>query len=277
MKSLRSITTFLAGALIFSSCVKKSFDNPPDASAYDPALPTNAHIADLSSNALFNISVGKGRVLGDTTISGIVVGDDHSGNLYKQIIIQDSASGLVILMDKTYLYGDYPVGRRVYVKLNGLYLVNYKGVPEIAYSIDSTGYTSGIPSALISNYLVKGSYPHFVTPRTISNITDLLVSNPVYAVNTLISIDSVEFAAASAGVPYASTVSSTSRYIFQCIGGVANGSVAVYNSSYASFQPYLTPTGKGSLTCIYSVYNNTPQLLLRDTTDVKLNDPRVCP
>lgn len=270
MKLRRLSSLLLLGTTLFSSCLKQQFDNPPDTSHFDPQIPVNAQIGDFATSAL-NLQAGKSRIIGDSTIYGIVVGDDRSGNLYKQIIIEDSAGfGIAVILDKTNLYGDYPVGRKVYIKLNGLYLANYKGLPEIVYAVDATGSTSGIPSSLIAKYVIPASFPNTITPATVT--LSALFSNPGKYMNTLVKLENMEFDAASAGVLYSSPNSSTSRTLKDCPN---TGSLVMYNSSYASFQSAITPTGKGSITGIFSLYN-TPQFLLRDTTDVHFTGVREC-
>src|SRR5215204_1011761 len=95
-------------AVSISSC-KKNFDNPPGPA--DPAIVANTSIKALKA---MHISAGAYDVITtDIVISGIVVADDKSGNLYKQIFIQDATGGLQIMLDANSLYGSYPVGRRI--------------------------------------------------------------------------------------------------------------------------------------------------------------------
>lgn len=263
----------LLGAGVIASCVKKEYDSPPNTSQLDPQLPVNATLRNLVDNMFAVLPTpGKSRVLGDTILYGIVTGDDKSGNIYKQIYIQDtSGGGMVILIDRTNLYGDFPTGRKVYIKTKGLYLTNYKGLPEIAYSVDATGSTSGIPSALIDNYIVKASYPNTVTPKPLT--IEELKSNPYQYLNTLVTLTGMQFDATSAGVPYSAANQSTNRTITNC---EHTGQIVMYNSSYSTFQPALTPSGNGSITGIVTIYLSTPQFVLRDTTDVAFTGTR-CP
>jgi Family of unknown function (DUF5689) len=271
MKFPRIPLLCLLGAFTLNSCVKQAFDNPPDTSSYDPYLTVHTTLAQLSQGA-FGMPSGGFRTLGDTTIYGIVVADDRSGNIYKKIYIMDSSGGgMALILDKTYLYGDYPVGRKIYVKLNGLILANYKGSPEIVASVDALGNTSGIPSALVTKYIVKASYPHPVTP-TLVDANDLF-SNPYKYANTLVKLTGMQFDAVSANTFYSASSASTNRTITNCDGSVK---MNMYNSSYATFQPAITPNGNGSVAGIISLYLSTPELVLRDTFDVRFTDPR-CP
>jgi len=267
------LTTVCLTTLLLSSCLKQQFDSPPDTSHYDPALPVNCSIANINENTL-NLASNKGRVMGDSTITGIVIGDDRSGNIYKQIVIEDTAgSGIAVVIDRTNLYGDFPVGRKVYVKLKGLYIVNYRGLPEIVYAVDSvTGTTTGIPATLVGNFVVAASYPHTVAAKSLT-ISDLF-SSPARYLNTLIKLDNMQFDAASANVMYSNPNASTNRTIKDC---PFTGALTMYNSSYSTFQAATTPGGKGSITGIFTTYYTTPQFVLRDTTDVVFTTSRVCP
>jgi hypothetical protein len=272
MKFLKTTLLCALGAMSISSCVKQDFDTPPDSGSIDPYLPITAPISAVAEGALY-LESNKGRVLGDTTICGIVIGDDRSGNIYKQLYIQDTAGGAIALvLDRTNLYGDYPVGRKIYVKLKGLYLINYRGLPEIAYSIDATGSTTGIPSSLVSTYIVRGPFPRTITPKVVT-IADLF-SNPSRYLNNLVTIENMQFATGSNNVLYSNANSSTNRTISDC---PFSGSLTMYNSSYSTFQAATTPNGKGKITGIFTTYYNTPQFVMRDTTDVRFTDPRSCP
>ncbi len=274
MKFIRFSVILLACSLIIHSCVKQDYDTPPDTSQYDPGLTVHTTLRYLS-DMVQDMPANAWRRMGDTTIYGVVIANDQSGNFYKQIVIQDtSIGGIVVYIDRTGLYADYPVGRKVYIKLDSLCVVNYRGLPEIVYNVDSSGNTAGIPSGLINNYIVKANYPTPVDTNVVS-IVDL-ASSPARYVSTLVRIGNVQFNTASAGQPYASpsSISSgTSRMVEDC-SHTAN--VTMYNSAYASFQPYITPTGNGTLNCVVSRYYQTVQLLIRDTLDVQFTETR-CP
>jgi len=276
MKIFRLVFGAFAMSICLSSCIKQSFDNPPDASQYDPHIPVNLSIAQLSNIAL-NMAVGQYRTMGDSTIYGIVTADDRTGNFYKQIVIQDSTGGITVSIAQTNIYADYPIGRRIYIKLKGLTLINYKSLPEIGLSASSATGTitlTGISSTLTNTYITKGSIQNTVTPTKV-RMSDLL-GNSNHYLNMLVEIENMEFASGYAGVPYAQSpvISvSTSLSIMDC---PTTATLTMYNSGYATWASVITPKGKGTITGIYSVYNS-PQFLIRDTSDIQLNGNRDCP
>jgi hypothetical protein len=278
MKKIRYIFGLLVASIVLYSCVKQNYDNPPDTSQVDPNLTVNVHVSDLSNRILAAGAGSSYQFTGDSILSGIVTADDRSGNFYKQIVIQDSTGGIVIGIDRTNLYVDYPVGRKVYINLKGLVLVDYKGIPEIVFSVTNNSGSlsvSGIPSGLLTNTVVKASFPHTTQPLIIK-FADIQSLGAAYCINRLVTFENMEFDSASANQIYAlpSILSNgTSRTIHDC---PLTSSITMYNSGYATFQPAITPSGKGTITGIYSVYNTTPQFLIRDTSDIHLTAPRDC-
>lgn len=259
--------TILTG---FNSCVKKEFDSPPDSTNIDPNLPVNKTIWDLKQ-----LFTGVPTLIeDDITIAGIVVADDRSGNFYKQIIIQDTSSGIPVLIGRSGLYTDFPIGRKVYIKCKGLYLGAYGGMVQIGHTPDKDNQISDIPSGLITKYIVKGKFDLAqVTKRKVSIMELNNLNSSIKWLGTLIEIDSAEFIGSDVGVPYAqdpSIASATELEIEDC----AETKIIVRNSGYASFKFALSPSGKGPLTAIYSRYNSTPQLFIRDTSDVVFTGPR---
>ena len=253
-----SAVIFLAG---ISSCVKDKFDSPP-ANGSDPNITTTTTVAGLKAmytggNMLINDSV---------VVAAVVVGDDKSGNLYKEVAIEDSTGGITLTINGSNLYTSYPIGRRLFIKLKGLYLVQYKGLYEIIGAINADGSYAGIPSSNASQFIFPGKWGINVQPKVvrISQLGDVYQSE-------LIELDNTEFSVGDQNQPYANsaTLASVSHTLKDCTGG----SVVVYTSGYADFAGALTPSGNGSFVCIYSVYNGTPQLIVRDTTDINLTGP----
>lgn len=248
-------------ASLFYSCVRK-FDEPP--AFIQPNITATSSIKAL--RALHSMGSFE-KINSDMVISGIVVGDDKSGNLYKQICVQDSTAGITVNLGGNNLYVDYPVGRQVFIKCKGLWLSDNNRMIELGM-IDSTmpasPSLSSIPSTLFDSFLVKGSFGNTVSPKLIS-INQL--SDSVQSM--LIQIkDSVQFIASDTALTYAdvsASKNSVNRTISDCNGNKA----VVYTSGYANFAGVKTPTGKGLITALYFVYKTTPELILRDTCDAR--------
>lgn len=260
-KHLTGIVALLL-LLSVSSCVKDKYDAPP-AQGEDPNITVNFTI----DSVIARYNGTNYQFTQDLVICGIITADDKSGNLYKQIIIQDSTGGIAILIDGSSLYTSLPIGRRVFIKLNGLYLTKYKGVPQLFGYVAADGSTGGIPSSLVDKHILKGVWGLSVAPK-VKNINQLGPAD----INTLIQLDGVEFDQADAGQPFADAfnLQSVSRTVKNCNGG----QVEAYTSGYAVFANQKTPTGNGRLIAIYSVYNTTGQLIIRDPKDLTMDTTR---
>ncbi len=254
----------------FSAC-KKTFDNPPGAS--DPAIVANKTIKDLKA---MHTTAGAYDVINtDIIISGVVVADDKSGNFYKQLYIQDSTGGLQILLDANSLYGTYPVGRRIFIRCNGLCISDYNGTMELGVKALIAGSPSleGIPSNIISRYVVGGSLNNPVVP-TVVTLGQLTTGMQDKYLGSLIKLEG--FAFASLNVTYSDTSvykSTVNRDIKNC----TNQTVIVRTSAYSNFAAQKVAQGRGSITAIYTTFGTTKQLIIRDTSDVKFYDDYACP
>ncbi len=248
----------LSATLLFAGC-KKEYDEPP-VEEY-PSLTANTTIADLVIR--HTVGLPADSINTDIIIEGIVVADDRSGNFYKNIVIQDATGGVQIRVDATSYYTKYPIGRKVWVKCNGLFIGDYSGVPQISF--DPAG--SAIPESLVSEYVVGGERNQTITPnvRRIENLTraDL---------NTLVRIDSVQFATADANQYYSDPIGrvTTNRTILACNGGRA----LLRTSGYAEFAAQRTPQGSGSITVVVGEFNGEKQLFIRELTDLSMTGER---
>ncbi len=135
-------------AITTTSCKKDNFDEPPFETV-DPNLPVTHTIAELK--LLF--SGTNLKLTDDIIISGIVVANDKSGNIFNQIIIDDGSAGISVAIDQNALNGEFPVGRKIYVKCKDLILAADNALIGLYGGIDITGSTVEIPSTLITKYI----------------------------------------------------------------------------------------------------------------------------
>jgi len=278
--SLAFFTAVIAVLIVMASCNKK-FDEPPYAT--DPNLSVTTTITDLK--AKHNVYGSFNPITDSTVVSGIVVANDKSGNIYKTLYVVDSTKpggGIQVLINTGGLYSNYPVGMKVYIKCNGLALSDYNGTIQLGVISTASGSYSleAIPASMVNQYIVTGSLNNHV-PVTVVTLDQLkqqavnAFSNPSTDLlqSTLVQINNAQFKDIS-GTLYADTSSnklSEQRTVQQC--GTTTTTVA-YNSGYADFAQVPLPKGGGSITAIYVPYKNTSELILRDTSDVHFNGLR---
>lgn len=76
----------------------------------------------------------------DALIRGVVVGNDESGNIYKQLFVQDETGGICISIDGNNMNTNFHVGQELAIDCKGLYIGGYGGMAQIgAVYTDSSG------------------------------------------------------------------------------------------------------------------------------------------
>jgi len=268
------LTAFLA-AFVITSCNKK-FDEPPVYT--DPGVTANTTIKQLRA-----LSTGYGvfnEITTDIIISGQVVANDKSGNIYKEIYIQDTTAGIALQLDATGLYNSYPLGREVFVVCKGLYVANESGMIKLCVRavINGAPSVSGIPGILIDNYVKRGKLG---TPPAPKVVTIAQLNNDFQSM--LIQLENYQVTSADMGKTFADTSTSkaTQNINTQSCAG-ASSNIIVRTSGYANFAGQRLPQGNGTLTAIYTVFasnagfnsNPTKQLIIRDTSDMKFYGSR---
>ncbi|SFQ43598.1 DUF5689 domain-containing protein [Parafilimonas terrae] len=249
-------------AFAIISCNKK-FDEPPAYAA--PNLKPTLTIAQLKA---MHTTGSSESITTDDIIEGIVIANDSSGNFYKQIIIEDTTAGIAINIDDYNLYTSYPVGRNVFIKLNGLILYDDNRLIAIGSGKDGNNNINAIAAPLKNQYIIKGANNVPALPKII-DVSDL---NDSYQ-NMLIQLTNMEFSEADTGKTYADTSASKNTVNF-ILKNCSNKSITLRNSGFANFAGINVPNGNGNITCIYSVYNTSRQVLIRDTSDVQFNGTR---
>ena len=259
----------IAASGTLSSC-KKTFDNPPGPA--DPAIVANTSIKTLK--ALHTVAGAYNVITTDLIISGTVVADDKSGNLYKQLFIEDSTGGLQVLLDANSLYGTYPVGRKVFIKCNGLCITDYNGTMELGVKATVAGLPSnqGIPANLVNQYVVGGSLNNPVVPHVVT-LAQLTTGMQDRYLGSLIQLDG--FAFSNINTTYSDTSSYKSTVNLD-IKNCSNQTVIVRTSAYADFAGQKVAQGRGKIYAIYTTFGSTKQLILRSVDDVKFTDPYAC-
>ena len=244
----------------------KPFDEAPEYTG--PKITSNASIASLKQLHILN---NYEKIMDDLIIEGVVIANDLTDNFYKSIVIQDSTGGITIRLDGYSLFNIYPVGRKIFVRLKGLWMGDYAGMIQLGAGVDRSDPLSPqllpIPQPLFERIIIKGPVKQTLFPRkvTVNELADSLQS-------TLITLTHVEFASSDTGKPYADEINK--QAVSHTLRTCSIGTVYVRTGGFARFASALTARGNGEITGVYSVFRTQKQLLLRDTSDVRLDGLR---
>jgi hypothetical protein len=272
LKNFSLLTLIFVLAMPFSACKKDKYDKPEN--IYPELADGNTTIAELK--ALFTGGVPI-TITDDLDITGIVIADDRSGNLYQTIVVDDGTAAIPVLIDRNGIYTEFPIGRKINIKCKDLVLGTYAGNTQLGGIIDGIS-VEPIPSTLVSKYITGGTLDNDITPliQTVENISDL--NN---ALNyRLIKLENVEFDEPDVDNIWATqnaqgVLSDGNRNIYKCTN--TSTKIIIRTSEFADFALTKTPTGNGSIIALYTVFNSTKQLVLRNTDDLDMTGVRCIP
>lgn len=285
MNTINKIKFFIlavAGMVTLNSCVQD------DEFALPPIVCNDTWDSNLTIAELFTmVDTSTEDILSfetDQIIEGYVVSSDSTGNFFKTVSIQDHPTtptrALQVEMDKTNLFNNFPLGSKIQVNLKGLNVGYDRGALKVGQTyVDGGGSTrvGRMDEYKIEMHVAKTCEPRAeLTPVVYNSIGDAISgANANGRINTLITINNVQFA--ETGVTYANAPQQQTIDL-TLVGSTAetNGgsTIVLRTSGYADFAATVVPEGSGSITAVLSKYNSTWQLYIRDTNDVKFDQPR---
>ena len=219
----------------------------------------NSTIAELKALCTSNFM----QISQDIVIEGVVNANDESGNLYKQLFIFDESAGLEFKVDIAGLYTDFPVGTKIVVNCNGLYLGKYGQVVQLGGNYQGSIGRLSADIFYSKTFIVESGLTVTPVATSLSEISDNLLGQ-------LITISNVQFTDSEMGLTYAESSATTNRNLEDFDGNT----IIVRTSSYADFAGIKLPEGKGTITAVLSRYNSDYQLYIRSLIDVRMNQPR---
>lgn len=268
MKKLTSI--LLMGLTIFATACMDDFDTPNtdnyfgnntvgEATTTIAALKT-AYASTISSSSYTQLPEG-------TIIEGVITGDDVSGNLYKQLCLQDGTGGIIIGINANGIYANVPTGQKIRLDCSGLYIGAYGMQAQIG-----TLYNGGIGRMEEETWK---SHVRLMDRPSLENVPEPIDFSTISADKTkagcLVVLKSVTISEANGTAVFApddGSVTLTSNCANRTING-AGSSVVLRTSIYANFSNVIMPKGKVNITGIATVYRSTWQILMRDQSDIE--------
>lgn len=288
MKKIKFIAlAFLA--LTLGSCMGDGYADP-DLTEKVPASPWGNNslreknvisIADLKTQfaMVINSDNGYKQIEKDMMIKAVVTGNDVSGNIYNQVSVQDASGAIIIAINGSGLSGYLPVGQEILVNLKGLYIGSYKKLPQIGgvnTKLSDGSLGMGKIERAIWNEHFKILNPGEADASTVVpeefDLTKL--SDAAYMeanVCKLMTLKKVKFASANGTNVWAPDDTNTSLELIDAETGkkISSSNLVVRNSGYSKFANEVVPQGVFDITGIFTRYNNTWQIVLRNTDDLK--------
>ncbi|WP_296312934.1 DUF5689 domain-containing protein [Winogradskyella sp. UBA3174] len=293
MKTLKinKLILLLVGLVVFNSCVQDDDFDTPNLTIEEPVLDGGEINISSVSGSLAQEQIDEG--LDDNGelnydedgvlytyptdgpnqyVVGYVVSSDEAGNYFEELIIQNAPEnptfGLRVLVDVNPLFVRYEVGRKVFVKVNGL-------VAGISNGVLTLGPQDGdrvgkIPAASEGDFILRSAEIADMVPLplTVAGFTN-------DKTNILIQLEDVQFnvnqalgTEDSGPLSFASEPSDQfdgERILEDCLSG---SSTVFATSTFADFSGLTLPAGRGSMTAVlqknffgdeFNVVINTPE------------------
>ena len=230
----------------------------------------------------------------DIQIKGYVTCNDRTGNMYKEIMIQDETAAISFGIGYSGLSGFLPEGQEIIVNLKGLYIGNYRlaAVIGIPYTDSDGTYCVGqMPLTTWNKHFnftankkskeeIEAMIEVFADGTTktkwkidsdagklgiLKNVS--IKSGGFYDPNTDSYIDGIIFIPGESALTYPGY--STSWYFNEQPDG-SSGGVQIYTSSYADYASNILPTGKMNIKGIIKRYRNQWEIIIRDLNDIEI-------
>jgi hypothetical protein len=282
------LTNFLSLFIVFffiTSCVEDEDFELPDITVVDPNIVANMTFQNVMSKYGQAISNEDGIAVFDEDqnlyIEGYVISSDKAGNFFKELIIQnkidgnsdtaDPRLGFKVEVNVKSLANTYEVGRKVYIKMNGLAVGLSHGVFVIGKQ--SGNNIEPIQEFEFKDYIIRDPEIAILTPK-ITTLGELTEQDK----NTLIQLDNIQvhrhnIAQSYAGEPFDEF--DGFRTLESCDDG---GSISLQTSTFSDFKSLQIPQNKGSIQGVFSrdFKDDFNVLIINSTSDINFDNTERC-
>lgn len=264
MKMTQKIFSFLVlAAAVLTGC-ERDYDAPPlDEPVYTGA-PANITIADLKANSKNATQDKPETINNDWILRAYISGNDESGNIYKQVIVQDETGAIPIQVDESNVSNFYRRGQEVFVNLKGLCVSVYGEQQQLGDPNGGSAYRLTMTD--FKERVQKNGWPSAdnVKPEVITDIStvNLDVDRMTYR---LVQLEGVHF---ENGGKNTFAKVETKEYGEENLKDAHGNVIMVRTSSYASFAAEKLPVGTGTVVGILGRFKGTWQISIPARSDV---------
>lgn len=274
MKNIKYILIAAVCAL-FASCMDGDWDEPSlSTDLYGNKNITEGNVITIAELIkkypnVFASTDQNAEITEDIQIKARVTGNDLGGNLYKQIAIQDETGALIVAVNQNGMNGYLPEGQEILIDLKGLHIGGYRKQPELGAPYNGTSIGRMSKDIWQQHFKVMGGFQD-INPNAIQPVefTSEFAKDYNNNCGKLVVLKDVHFSNADGKSTLTTGTATGGNYVNQTLKEFGSN-VVVRTSTYADFGAMVMPTGAVTLTGIATRYNNTWQILIRKTSDIK--------
>ncbi len=263
MKTIKYLLCLFIIPFIIMSC-NKDYDEPPlNKPVYDGSKDNIITIKELKS--LYD-SIKNGEIAliePNYMLNAYVTANDKSGNLFKQIYIQDNTGALAVSIDQSNINNTLAVGQEIFINIKELYMTKYGDVLQLGYNNPTP---NRIPAAMFDERIHLNDWAKESNAKPTKVDLGNLNTNMI---GMLVQLEHIYFKNGGVNNVINDSIKNQNKFTEETILNAQGKSMIIRTSSYANeFVGVLLPKGYGSIFGILGYYNGTWQLLLRDLKDL---------
>ncbi|MCF6279497.1 MAG: DUF5689 domain-containing protein [Flavobacteriaceae bacterium] len=296
MKTIKFLKLIMIAivTITVASCVDSDeYDVPPIADQVEPNITVTSSIQNMKSalNQHFN-DEGESKMTfdrdSDVVFAGYVVSSDYAGNFFRSIVIQDAPEnpthGIEVLINKTSLFENYEIGRKVYVKMAGLSISYEDGEDNDPTDTNALGrYAIGMDEGGFS----LDEIPLFTYLETILRSTEVatIVPTPVVTsgltedhINTFIQLNDMQFSVEEVGKTFSGETNDQFDGFRNLVNCTDDSTAILQTSTFADFSSYEISNQVGTINAVLAKDFRADFLVLviNDPTNIDFTGTERC-
>jgi len=265
---LKSILGIALTSVLFTGCVGDDDYSIPTLECNDPGLVANKQVQDIYSAA----TASPVLYANDDIIEARVVSSDKGGNFFKIMYLTsvDGTRGFSLAINRQDLYNEYNVGRKVFIKLKGLYTQIRNNTLQIGALYN--GNVGQIAEAEYKTKLISSC--NTVDEETLVNELTLAQINDSQ-IGKLIELKDVQFADNALGQNYFNPQNVTGAETNHNITDATGATLIFRTGSYAEYAGLPVSSKSGRIRGVLTKFGTTYQFVARYAIDIKLTETRL--
>jgi len=286
---MKKITTLLSIVIALgfglNSCVKDTDYETPKINCEEPQIPANqlttiGTVIDEwnAANSGGSPSVYEFPAVDATPLylTGYVVSSDKTGNYYKELYIQDDPANpqhaLKLMIDMRSLFTKYDLGRKLYVKLNGMGINKSHGEMVIG-ELDGSNLIN-IRENVAKKHIKRSCQPEELMPKVLASVNDITTD----MIGMYVQLNHMQFKLSEIGKTFVDPNDSYDSH-HKMVSCDDDAELTLETSTFASFKDHLLPDKSGSVTGIITrdYHDDFYVLKVNDIDAFKFNGNRCDP
>ena len=273
MKAIKYLSLLAISLFTATSCMNEfdvpTFNQPPFGN--NGIGEANTTIAELKTKFASVISANQYQQLTDSIIiEGVVVANDESGNVYKQIIINDETGAFVIGINDVGLYAAMPIGQRVRIDCKDLYIGGYGKMGQIGSLYN--GKIGRMSKSLLAKHVRIVGTPDATQVEMVPELidADYFTTANMEQLAKYVRLEGVEIVEADGTALWApEELDPSDNGVVERHIKMGNTNLVLRMSTYADFANEAIPDGELNINGVLTRYNNYWQFVISSTNDIE--------